>query len=178
MKFYTRTGDDGGTALFGGGRVAKSDSRVAAYGDVDELNAWLGVARAHRIDDGVSAALERVQQDLFVVGAILATPNPDRRKRSKFDLTADRIESLEHQIDAWQDELSPLEAFVLPGGCPPAAFLHVARTVCRRTERAIVALQANDLPETILPYINRLSDYLFVCARYVNHRAGVVEPTW
>jgi cob(I)alamin adenosyltransferase len=178
MKIYTKTGDDGGTALFGGGRVAKSDSRVAAYGDVDELNAWLGVARAHGIDEKVSAALEHVQQDLFVVGAILATPDPDRRKRSKFDLAADRIESLEHQIDSWQDELPPLEAFVLPGGCPTAAFLHVARTVCRRAERAIVALQADDLPETILPYINRLSDYLFVCARFVNHQAGVTEPTW
>ncbi len=178
MKIYTKTGDDGGTALFGGGRVPKSDPRVAAYGDVDELNAWLGVARAQGIDEDVSAVLERVQQDLFVVGAILATPNPDRRKRSKFDLVADRIESLESEIDAWQGELPPLEAFVLPGGCPAAAFLHVARTVCRRAERAIVGLQADDLPGTILPYINRLSDFLFVCARYVNHRAGAAEPTW
>ncbi len=178
MKIYTKAGDDGGTALFGGGRVVKSDPRVAAYGDVDELSAWLGVARAQGIDEDVSAALERVQQDLFVVGAILATPNPDRRKRSKFDLVAERIESLESEIDAWQGELPPLEAFVLPGGCPAAAFLHVARTVCRRAERAIVGLQADDLPGTILPYINRLSDFLFVCARYVNHRAGVAEPTW
>jgi cob(I)alamin adenosyltransferase len=178
VKIYTKAGDDGGTALFGGGRVVKSDPRVAAYGDVDELSAWLGVARAQGIDEDVSAALERVQQDLFVVGAILATPNPDRRKRSKFDLVAERIESLESEIDAWQGELPPLEAFVLPGGCPAAAFLHVARTVCRRAERAIVGLQADDLPGTILPYINRLSDFLFVCARYVNHRAGVAEPTW
>lgn len=178
MKIYTKTGDAGETGLFGGGRVPKSDPRVAAYGDVDELCAWLGVAAAHGDDPSLAAALRRVQEDLFVVGAILATPNPARRKGEKFELRRERIEALEREVDAWEAELPPLRAFVLPGGSPAGAFLHAARAVCRRAERAIVGLAAEDLPEPLLPYVNRLSDWLFVAARTANHRAGAEEAVW
>lgn len=184
MKIYTKTGDLGQTAFFGGGRVPKNDPRVAAYGEVDELNAWIGVSRAHLRDEmvagaaGLAEALGRIQQDLFVVGAILATPNRARRKGDKFELSSGRIDALEGEIDAWEAEMPPLESFILPGGSAVGAFLHAARTVCRRAERAIVGLEADDLPETLLPYINRLSDHLFVCARFVNHRAGEPETPW
>lgn len=178
MKIYTRTGDGGQTGLFGGGRVPKSDPRVAAYGDVDELNAALGVVRAHDPGGELDAGIARVQQDLFVVGAILATPNPARRKGGKFELPAERAAELEREIDAWEAELPCLEAFVVPGGRPSAAFLHAARAVCRRAERAIVALAADDLPPTLVPYVNRLSDWLFVAARRVQQEAGGEETTW
>lgn len=178
MKIYTRRGDAGETALFGAGRVAKHDPRVAAYGEVDELNACLGVARGACREDDVLAALERVQRELFVLGAILATPDPGKRKSGKFDLPAERVTALEEEIDRWQAELPALEAFVLPGGGVAGAFLHVARAVCRRAERAIVALDADDLPDTLLPYVNRLSDWLFVCARRVNYEEGIEEATW
>ncbi|MDX1661162.1 MAG: cob(I)yrinic acid a,c-diamide adenosyltransferase, partial [Gemmatimonadota bacterium] len=167
MKIYTRKGDAGDTGLFGGGRVPKSDPRVAAYGQVDELNAWIGVARAWCAEDAVIDAIDAVQKDLFAVGAVLATPNPDRRKGEKFTLSSDRIADLERQIDEWEEDLPPLEAFVMPGGGRSGALLHAARTVCRRAERAVVGLEAEDLPETLLPYLNRLSDWLFVCARRV-----------
>jgi len=178
VKIYTRRGDDGETALFGSGRVGKDDPRVAAYGEIDELNAWLGVARAGCGHAPVALAIERVQRELFVVGAVLATPDPARRKGEKFVLAADRVVALEAEIDAWEADLPPLEAFVVPGGGPTGALLHAARTVCRRAERAIVGLDADDLPETLLPYVNRLSDWLFVCARWVNRRDGAVESTW
>lgn len=178
MRIYTKTGDEGETGLFGGGRVSKSDPRVAAYGDVDELNAMLGVARAHVSQDPVLDALERIQKELFVVGAILSTPDPARRRGEKFDLPAGRIEALEREIDAWQAELPELRAFVIPGGGTAGAALHAARAVCRRAERSIVALAADDLPDTLVPYVNRLADWLFVCARWVNHEEGVPETTW
>lgn len=178
MKIYTRRGDEGDTSLFGAGRTGKSSPRVAAYGEIDELNAWLGVARAHCREDRVLKALDRVQRELFVVGAILATPDPERREGEKFSLPVDRVETLEGEIDAWQEQLPELKAFVLPGGGLGGAHLHAARAVCRRAERAIVALEADDLPETLLPYVNRLSDWLFVAARRVNREAGVAETTW
>lgn len=178
MKIYTKTGDAGETGLFGGGRTYKSDPRVAAYGDVDELSAWIGVARAQGAGADVDAALGRVQQELFIVGAILATPKPARRKSPKFELPPERTAELEREIDAWEAELPPLTAFIVPGGRPAAAFLHAARAVCRRAERAIVALHADDLPPTLLPYVNRLSDWLFVAARTANHRAGAEEDLW
>lgn len=178
MKIYTKKGDAGDTGLFGGGRVPKSDPRVAAYGEVDELNAWIGVARAWCQEDEVQEALDEVQRDLFAVGAILATPNPERRKGGKFELPADRVEALERRIDGWQRDLPPLEAFIVPGGGRAGALLHAARTVCRRAERAVVGLEAEDLPDTLLPYLNRLSDWLFVCARRVNLGEGVAETTW
>lgn len=177
MKIYTRTGDAGETALFGSGRVSKASPRVAAYGDVDELNAFIGVAAAQVEDDAVRDALERVQRDLFALGALLATPDPARR-REKWELPAARISALEEEIDGWEEELPPLTAFILPGGSRAGASLHAARTVCRRAERAIIALASTDLPETVIPYVNRLSDWLFVCARLVNRRAGVEERTW
>lgn len=178
MKIYTKTGDAGETALFGGGRVPKSDRRVASYGDVDELNAWLGVACARIADGPVREAIERVQGDLFVLGAILATPNPARRRGQKFVLDTDRIAALEREIDGWEAELRPLASFILPGGGPAGSLLHAARATCRRAERAIVALDADDLPDTVLPYVNRLSDWLFVCARWVNRLEGAREIEW
>lgn len=178
MKIYTRTGDAGGTALFGSGRVSKASPRVDAYGEVDELNAWIGVARAHVEDPSLMEPLDRVQRDLFALGALLATPDPGRRRGEKFELPADRTETLEKEIDGWEEELPPLTAFILPGGTRAAAFLHAARTVCRRAERAIVALEADDLPGTVLPYVNRLSDWLFVCARVANRRAEEGETLW
>ncbi len=178
MKIYTKTGDAGGTALFGSGRVSKASPRVDAYGQVDELNAWIGVARAHVEEASLRAPLERVQRDLFALGALLATPDPKRRRGEKFELSAERIATLESEIDEWERELPALTSFVLPAGSRAATFLHAARTVCRRAERAIVALDAHDLPETVLPYVNRLSDWLFVCARVVNRRAGEEESLW
>lgn len=178
MKIYTKGGDSGETALFGGGRVPKSDPRVAAYGDVDELNAWLGAARAWCPDAEIAAALGRIQGELFVVGAILATPNPARRKGERFTLGAERIEALEREIDGWDAELEELRSFILPGGGKAAAIVHLARAACRRTERAVVGLAADDLPETIVPYLNRLSDWLFTCARALNRCEGVDETSW
>src|SRR5688500_2540519 len=137
MKIYTKTGDEGETALFGSGRVSKASPRVAAYGDIDELNAWLGAARAWCGDAQVRGALERVQAELFVVGAILATPNPARRKGDRFTLAEDRIAALESEIDGWVDELDELDelqSFILPGGGKAAALVHLARAACRRAE--------------------------------------------
>lgn len=178
MKIYTKKGDAGDTGLFGGGRVPKSDPRVDAYGHVDELNAWLGVARSWCENEGVREALGEVQGDLFIVGAVLATPNPARRQGEKFTLRAARIEALERTIDAWEEDLGPLQSFVLPGGGRCGALLHAARTVCRRAERAVVGLGTDDLPDTLVPYLNRLSDWLFVCARWVNREEGAEETTW
>ena len=178
MKIYTKTGDDGETALFGGGRVSKASARVAAYGEVDELNAWLGAARAWCADESVRAALERIQGELFVVGAILATPNPARRKGERFALAEERIHALEREIDAWDAELEELKTFILPGGGRAASIVHLARASCRRAERAIVGLEAGDLPDTLVPYINRLSDWLFTCARALNAREGIAETPW
>ncbi len=177
MTIYTRTGDEGETALFGGGRVAKDDTRVAAYGDVDELNAALGAAAAAEPRELERDLLERVQRDLFAIGGRLATPDP--RKVPKAALPADRIRDLEAAIDRAEEELAPLSAFVLPGGAPKAAALHVARTVCRRAERSVVTLTRQAaVPGEILSYLNRLSDLLFVLARLANHRAGIPDRTW
>jgi cob(I)alamin adenosyltransferase len=178
MKIYTKTGDAGETGLFGGGRLAKSEPRIHAYGEIDELNAWLGVARARVEEPAALEALARVQQELFVVGAILATPNPSRRKGPKFELDESRITALEREIDAWEAELPPLTTFILPGGGAGGSLLHAARAVCRRAERAIVGLAADDLPATLVPYVNRLSDWLFVCARRVNRAEGAAEIPW
>jgi cob(I)alamin adenosyltransferase len=178
VKIYTKTGDEGETALFGSGRVSKASPRVAAYGDIDELNAWLGVARAWCGDEQARAALERVQGELFVVGAILATPNPARRRGERFTLSEDRIAALESEIDAWVAELDELKSFILPGGGKAAALIHLARAACRRAERAIVGLGADDLPATLVPYVNRLSDWLFTCARVLNAREGIAETPW
>ncbi len=189
MKIYTRGGDRGETGLFGGRRVSKTDPRVRAYGSVDETNAAIGLALAldeHRADHGGEPMererVRRVQEDLFALGARLAADDPERvrRKGAIPELGPDRIESLEEWIDELDEELPALDAFILPGGAPVGAQLHVARTVCRRAERAVVSLLAEDpeLGETVLPYLNRLSDLLFTLARAANHRQGAAERAW
>ena len=181
MKIYTRTGDEGDTGLFGGGRVGKDDPRVEAYGAVDELNAALGLARSIEMMPRVDEVLAPVQRDLFAIGALLATPDHDkmREQLAKARIDDDRIAELERAIDAGEAELEPLKSFILPGGTPKAAALHVARTVCRRAERRVITLQRTvALPQLAIIYLNRLSDLLFVLARVANRRAGAGEVTW
>jgi cob(I)alamin adenosyltransferase len=181
LRIYTRTGDTGQTALFGGGRVSKDDLRVAAYGDVDELNSVLGLVRATAPADFEDTLLETVQRDLFAIGGHLATPDPGkvRAALAKAELQAARIEEFERAIDRADQELAPLKAFILPGGTPKAAALHLARTTCRRAERSVVTLAAGaEVPALFLVYLNRLSDLLFTLARLANHRAGVEDVTW
>lgn len=180
-KIYTRTGDGGQTTLFGAGRVSKADARVAAYGDVDELNAALGAVLACEPVAFERELLESVQRDLFAIGGRLASPKPEKVSRAleKAQVTPEQITQLEAAIDRADGELRPLSAFVLPGGTMKAALLHVARTVCRRAERSVVGLHANQsVPPAILAYLNRLSDLLFTLARLANHRAGASERTW
>ena len=170
MKIYTKTGDRGETSLFGGARVAKNDPRIEAYGTIDELNSFAGVARASWPSSPIDAQLARIQSDLFDIGAHLASPGSTRFTGAD----PARIAELESAIDAMESELQPLRNFILPGGCAAAAHLHVARTVCRRAERLVVAL--HDEPSIV--YLNRLSDYLFVAARYANLKHGVDDVTW
>jgi len=180
-KIYTRTGDAGETALFGGGRVPKDHPRVASYGDVDELNSAIGVARTIAPTDFFDHLLESIQQDLFAIGGHLATPDPDKVRKAleRARLSSDRVETFEHAIDAIDGELPALTAFILPTGTPKAAALHLSRTVCRRAERSVVALsRIEDVPPLFLVYLNRLSDLLFTLARAANHRAGVKDVTW
>lgn len=182
-KIYTRRGDTGETGLIGAARVAKDDPRVEAYGDVDELNAVLGsVIAADPSHDLDPERLHLIQEDLFVIGARLATADPDRARRRGAipELPPERIGELEAWIDEMDEELVPLTAFILPGGSPLAARLQVARTVCRRAERAIIGLLPSqpDLGEVLVPYVNRLSDLLFTLARYANHLAGVEDTVW
>jgi cob(I)alamin adenosyltransferase len=178
VKIYTRTGDTGETALFDNSRVSKADPRVDAYGEVDELNAWLGLVRASGLDPDLDAALVHIQRDLFAVGAQLADPS-DRladRVTKAFVSDAD-VARLEALIDRLEQDVPPLTRFILAGGAVPGASLHVARTVCRRAERRIVALVPT--PDLLLiRYMNRLSDLLFVLARVVNHRVGQPETEW
>lgn len=181
MKIYTRTGDQGTTGLFGGGRVSKAHPRVAAYGDVDELNSVIGLVRATAPTEFQDGLFEAIQRDLFSIGGHLATPDPDKVKAAlaKAELKPERIAEFERAIDAADRELPPLTAFVLPGGSAKAAALHLARTVCRRAERAVVALAAEEpVPELFLSYLNRLSDLLFTLARLVNHLDGRGDTTW
>ena len=181
MKIYTRTGDTGSTSLFGGGRVSKDHIRVAAYGDVDELNSVIGLVRATAPVAFEVALLESIQRDLFAIGGHLATPDPVKVARAleKASLSTDRVTEFERVIDAADRELPPLAAFVLPAGTEKAATLHLARTVCRRAERHVVHLAAQEtVPELFLVYLNRLSDLLFTLARLANHRAGTGDVTW
>jgi len=180
VKIYTRSGDSGDTGLFDGTRVLKSDARVAAYGDLDELNAWVGLVIASLDDDDLAPKLLQIQRDLFAIGSRLADPSHRIAGRvTKAAVSADDVARLEGWIDALDGELSLLRRFILAGGSPAGAALHVARTVCRRAERETITL-ARDEPigEHVLPYLNRLSDALFVMARYENHERGVDEPLW
>jgi cob(I)alamin adenosyltransferase len=180
MKIYTRTGDGGDTALFGGTRVSKSDPRVAAYGDIDELNACLGTVRAHgELAGDVIELLERLQMDLFAIGARLADPAERISDRvTKVAVGQSDIARLEEWIDRFDAELPPLRRFILPGGSRAGALLHFSRTVCRRAERSIVLLGRQHVDAHLLAYVNRLSDLLFVAARVVNHRTGQPETEW
>ncbi len=178
VKIYTRTGDDGDTGLFGGSRVSKSDARVAAYGDIDELNAVIGLALAVDPRDWERDTLVSIQRDLFGIGAQLASPKPEKVLKSlaKAEIPDERIDALEASIDRTAAELDPLKAFVLPGGSLKAAHLHHARTVCRRAERRVVSLDG--VPQIAVKYLNRLSDLLFTLARLANVKANVQEEEW
>lgn len=179
MKIYTRTGDSGSTGLFGGPRVSKDDERIEAYGTVDELNAALGAARGSGVADGIDGELEQVQHELFSIGAELASPDPDAHRLRV--IGEGHIERLEGWIDGHEQDLPPLKHFVLPAGTGSATRLHSARAVCRRAERRVVTLAGRPdtgVSESVLVYLNRLSDLLFVMARTANVAAGVEEVRW
>jgi cob(I)alamin adenosyltransferase len=179
VKIYTKTGDTGETSLFDNTRVSKSDPRVDAYGEVDELNACLGTVRAAGVDADVAAALEQIQKDLFALGARLADPSSRIAERvTKAAVTQADIERLEQLIDRLETEVPALRRFILPGGAPAGAALHLARTVCRRAERRVVALGIGQDEPTVVVYLNRLSDLLFVMARVVNYRSKLPEVEW
>ncbi len=185
-RIYTRTGDDGTTGLVGGERVSKDDPRIEAYGTVDELNACIGLVRERNARYGddesararLDALLEAVQQHLFNLGSSLATRLDERRDRQPL-VTAEDVDELERVIDALNEELEPLTSFVLPGGGPVGAMLHLARTVCRRAERATLSLSRREtIDGNDLRYLNRLSDALFVMGRWIAKRQGEPEPLW
>ena len=181
-KIYTRTGDDGTTALGSGDRRKKYDLRIAAYGTLDETNAAIGIARLHTAGDAsLDPALARIQNDLFDAGADLSTPSKGKGPGgARLTVTAAQVGWLESEIDRLNAELAPLRSFVLPGGTPAAAYLHLARTICRRAERLIAEL-IDKADESVTPellhYVNRLSDYLFVAARYANDK-GAIDMMW
>src|SRR5208282_5875271 len=181
-KIYTRTGDDGTTGLGSGERRKKYDLRVAAYGTLDEANAAIGIARLHSAGDvTLDAALSRIQNDLFDVGADLCTPGKGRGPDgARLTVTQAQVDWLENEIDRLNDDLAPLKSFVLPGGSPAAAYLHLARTICRRAERLIAELKdrPNEIVgDEVLKYVNRLSDFLFVASRYANAK-GARDVLW
>jgi cob(I)alamin adenosyltransferase len=179
VKIYTKSGDDGTTGLLGRGRVSKSNIRIAAYGTVDELNAMLGVARSHGLDAASDQLVAQLQNELFLLGSALADPLPDGRFHNT--ITTAHVEHLEQTIDSLEAELQPLLQFILPGGAPAAGFLHLARTICRRAERLVVELSHQPeeaVAHSVLVFLNRLSDLLFVLARAVNRRAGVPDVIW
>lgn len=181
MRIYTKTGDEGETGLFGGERVPKDSRRVAAYGDLDELNAALGLARATAPTDFEDGLLQEIQRHLFALGSELATPDPARLARALGGppIGPAEVTTLERAIDRLDADLPPLKSFILPGGAPKGAALHLARTVCRRAERAVVGL-ARDVPVSpaMRQYLNRLSDLLFVLARAANAHAGAGDLPW
>ena len=179
MKIYTKTGDSGETSLLGGQRVPKDHLRVAAYGDVDETNAALGAARTCA-SQPIAALLFAIQKDLFAIGAQLADPGHEvAARRAKAAVDASQVERLEAAIDEHEARLPELRTFVLPGGTAAGAQLHLARTVCRRAERSVVALARHaEIDPQLLAYLNRLSDLLFVLARAENHAAGLPEDRW
>jgi cob(I)alamin adenosyltransferase len=179
VKIYTRTGDSGDTSLFDGTRVRKTDPRVAAYGDVDELQACLGMVRAATLPADLDDICVALQRDLFALGARLADPAHKIAKRVEKIVIDDRsVAQLENWIDQLDQEIPPLRHFILSDGCPAGAALHFARTVCRRAERAVLSLGAGAAEPIVVVYLNRLSDLLFTMARAANHRAGTAETPW
>jgi len=178
-RVYTRTGDDGTTGLGAGGRVAKDSPRIEAYGTVDELNSQIGLVLASGVNDDLTAALRSIQNDLFHLGSDLCVPEQEKERRPVPSIEERHVAGLESLMDRLSEELPPLQNFVLPGGTPGAAQLHVARTVCRRAERLVVTLARREPvgPHTV-KYLNRLSDALFVMARHENKRRGVPDILW
>ncbi|NNE71761.1 MAG: cob(I)yrinic acid a,c-diamide adenosyltransferase [Rhodothermales bacterium] len=177
MKVYTKTGDDGTTGLFGGDRVRKDHARIEAYGTVDEANSFVGMARSAGPDDRLTPLLERIQGEMFVVGADLATPVSAKPVVPR--VTPEIVERLERDIDSLEEDLSPLKTFILPGGTPRATALHAARTICRRAERSVIAAMEEEVIDpNVGIYLNRLSDFLFVAARWANHIEGVEDTPW
>lgn len=177
MKIYTKKGDSGDTSLFGGKRVSKSAQRIKAYGTVDEVNSFVGLAASYDLSQKGTTFLRKVQELLFILGADLATPPSSATRIDR--IGEEDIAFLEHAIDEMEEELKTLKNFILPGGSQPGAILHVARTVCRRAERAAVACQEGDnISDECIKFLNRLSDFFFVSARYENKNSGSREETW
>lgn len=178
MKIYTKTGDDGTTSLFDGTRVPKDDPRVDAYGDVDELNSVLGVLAASVLEEDIHGLILQIQRDLFALGAQMANPS-HKKQKEKADFGTERVERLERAIDAHAEEFGPIRTFMLPGGGLSSAQAEVARSVCRRAERKLIALaKQKDVAEVLIVYLNRLSDLLFMVARVLNKRAGTPDIPW
>lgn len=184
MKIYTKTGDSGETSLYGGTRVSKCDARVNAYGNIDELNAFIGSAKSKILDETIISQLKKIQFDLFTLGAEVATP-PEKlilangKSRLPETISTEEIQELEDWIDSHQENLPALQYFILPAGGEASTALHIARTVCRRTERSMVELNSNDeIRAEIIQYLNRLSDYLFVITRVVSFSQNEPEEYW
>lgn len=177
MKIYTKRGDSGDTSLFGGQRVSKSAKRIRAYGTVDELNSFVGLAASYELSDTGTAHLRKLQEQLFVLGADLATPPPSETRIDR--IGEEEVSFLEEAIDEMEKELKPLKNFILPGGSQAGATLHIARTICRRAERAVVACrQSDEISDFSVKFLNRLSDFLFVLARFENKQKGTPEESW
>jgi cob(I)alamin adenosyltransferase len=178
MKIYTKTGDKGQTSLIGGTRLLKSDDRINAYGTVDELNSYIGLLRDQDVNNNKKEILKEIQDRLFTIGALLAS-DPEKSKMKVPDLHDNDVSILEKKIDEMETGLVPLKEFVLPGGHPSVSFCHIARCVCRRAERLTVSLQQKEfVPDLIVIYLNRLSDYLFVLSRMMSKELGAEEVTW
>lgn len=184
MKIYTKTGDKGHTALYGGTRVSKASARVEAYGTIDELNAFLGSAKCEITDENILKQLKKIQFDLFTVGSESATPTDkltlaNGKSRLALQISETEIEDLEHWMDAFETDLEPLQYFILPGGGKAATALHICRTVCRRAERSLVFLnETEEVRPELIKYLNRLSDYFFVLARFVSKSQSEKEEYW
>jgi len=184
FKVYTKTGDKGETGLYGGTRISKASARVESYGNIDELNAFIGVAKSYVNDAEVLEQLKKIQFDLFTVGSEAATPVDklflaNGKARLPLVISEEEIEAMEHWIDAFEEQLEPLQFFILPGGGKAATHFHVARTVCRRAERSLVFLnETEEVRPELIKYLNRLSDYLFVLARYVSMLDQEPEEYW
>lgn len=177
MKIYTKTGDEGKTGLFGGGRILKSELRIESYGTVDELNAVIGLLRDHLSEETLRSVLFTIQNRLFTIGAHLAT-EPGKEGAAP-DLLVEDVQLLEEEMDRMDESLEPLRNFILPGGHPSISYCHLARTVCRRAERRAVALaQLEEVPAILIQYLNRLSDYFFILGRYQAKAIGVEEVAW